>query len=203
MRTSFVAFLLAALACLSGQYARVAEPAVAQVALERSEDLESALQPLGFEEVRVLSWHGGLLNGKVYFQDGENIKPVDFNTLANSVKELFPKGTAFDPSAISGVLVIAIKKAAEDAATERQCQVSIVVRVKVVHDDGKGRKKTESRSITSVAKGPVPAKATSNKLESNAFFVIGGGGTDRRARESYIANGSKKFTLYELDVSAK
>jgi hypothetical protein len=96
----------------------VAEPAVAQGALERSEDLESALQPLGFDEVRVFSWHGGLLNGKVHFQDGENIKPVDFNTLTNSVKKLFPKGTTFDPSAISGVLVIAIKKATADAATE-------------------------------------------------------------------------------------
>jgi hypothetical protein len=203
MRASFVAVFLPALVCLSDPHARPAEPAQTQLSLERSEDLERAFELQGFEEVRVFSWRGGLLNGKINFRDGQDSKPVDLNGLGDSARRLFPKGMALDPQAISGVLVIAIKKPAGDAAKDRQCQVSIVIRVTVVRDDGKGTKRYESGSATSVAKGLVPAGLKSNKLESSTFFVMSGGEAVRRAKEWYMTKGGKKFTLYELNLSAK
>jgi hypothetical protein len=203
MRASFVALLLPSLVFLSDPHACVAEPVNTQPLLERSEDLESAIQLLGFDEVRVFSWRGGLLHGKINFRDGPDIKPVDLNGLGDSAKKLFPKGTVFDPHPISGVLVIAMKKPTDDAAKDRECQVSIVVRVSVVCDDGKGTKKTASMSTTSVAKGLVPAPLRSSTLRTTNTFVISGAGNIHRAKESFRDNGGKTFTLYELDLSAK
>jgi hypothetical protein len=98
MRASVVALLLAAFS-LSGPRAATAEPSKAKLSLERSEDLEMALEAFGFDEVRVFIWRGGILEGKINLQEGQDIKPLDLNgSVLETVKDLLSPGEAIDSS---------------------------------------------------------------------------------------------------------
>jgi hypothetical protein len=95
------ALLLTTLAWPSEPRAFAAEQGKAELVLERSEDLEMALRAFDFDMVRVFTWRGGLLRGKINFQEGGNIKPVDLEEriareaklLLNSSCKIGPVGT--------------------------------------------------------------------------------------------------------------
>jgi hypothetical protein len=202
MRSRFVPFLLVALSCLGGPRAFAVGPTKANLALERSEDLQTALAPLGFDEVRVFTWRGGLLGGSITFQDGQDLQPMDLGAVVlATARKLFRDGEALDPKAISGVIVIAIQKPAGDAAKGRPCRVSMAVRKDVVRDDGKENQRSEMMRTRSEIKGLVPAEGA---FGAASVFSAGSGDTktDFQAKESFTPKEGKEFTLYELKLSA-
>jgi hypothetical protein len=176
-----------------------AEPAGSDLLLERSEDVEAAFKAFDFDEVRVFIWRGGLLEGKVNFLEGGTIKPVDLSDIVlKTAKKLLGKGESLDPKAISGVIVIAIKKPAGSAAKGRQCHVSLAVRKTAVRDDGKGKKLQGMKRTRSEIKGLVPKEG-----EVGTEFSSGVKGVIYRASESFTPKGGKEVTLYELKLSAQ
>jgi hypothetical protein len=198
MKATFICWLLVSLAWLDGGPSWSAEPGHATPLLERSEDIETALMAYGFAEIRVFTWRGGLLGGKVNFLEGPDSKPVDLSAaILDTAKKTVAKGERLDPRTVSGVLIIAIKRPAADDAKGRPCHVSITVRNQIVREDGKGNKRSEMTRIMSEIKGLVPAERTSGAFVETSS---GAGGTrpQYRARESFTLKGGKEFTLYEL-----
>lgn len=188
MRGAVVALLLITFAWLSERRAFAAEQDKAEPILERSEDLEMALRAFDFDVVRVFTWRGGLLRGKINLQDGDNIKPVDLEErITREAKVLLLKGESFDPKTMRGALVLTIKKPAGNAAKEWQCRVSIAIKLKTVSPDGKeglggGRQ--------FVIQGRVP-HAPDGMMSFGKTI----------AREWVTPEGGKKFMLYELELS--
>src|SRR5262249_7265675 len=91
MKATFHSFLLAIASCLVGHSAWAEKPADVKPALEQSADMEAALKALGYADVRVFSWRGGLLQGKISFLDGKDIKPTDLNDVVlGATKKIFP-----------------------------------------------------------------------------------------------------------------
>src|SRR5215467_577392 len=144
MRISFAPFIVAVFAVLiweRAQFVLAADPGDPVTELVGSEDLELALKDLGFDLVHAYTWRGGVLQGKINFQDGSVIKPLDLDSrVLELAKPMFREGETFDPKVLHGAIVIAIKKP-ENAATKfRTCQISIVVGADIIRDDGKGKK---------------------------------------------------------------
>jgi hypothetical protein len=199
MRALLLPFLLTVITWSGGRCASAAEPVAARLLLERSEDTEAAFRAYGFDEVRVFTWRGGLLEGKVNFREGGAIRPVDLGAaLQNTARKLVHDKESLDPKTISGVIVFAIKKPASDSPRERECHVSIAVRRNVVWDDGKGNKKEAMQRATSQIRGMVPAD-----VESRAESSVGVEGVVYKGRESLTPKGGKKFLLYELTLSVE
>jgi hypothetical protein len=201
MKALFVPFLIGLLGYLAGQRALAAEPAPAKPLLERSEDLEAALPAYGFQETRVFTWRGGILGGKINFLDGQNIKSIDLNThLLDAARKLFRAGETFDPSTLSGVLVIAIKKPVNAASQMRHCHVSVVVRKLVEEKDDTGKvARFEKRMTTLEIKGMVPDRAG----KPGALPDIAADKDPLERSEALPLKGGRKFPLYELKLSTK
>jgi hypothetical protein len=199
MRALLLPFLLPAVGCFGVQLAWAVEPVGVKLLLERSEDMEAALRAYDFDEIRVFTWRGGLLEGKISVLEGGAIKPVDLGAVVlKTAEKLLDNGESLDPKAISGVLVIAIKKPAADAPKARQCHVSIAARKNVVRDDGKGNKVHVMKRARSEIKGLVPAEGEFGTQSSGGVE-----GVAYQVSESFSPKGCKKFTLYELKLSAK
>jgi hypothetical protein len=189
MKATIHSFLLAIASCMAGQSAWAEKPADAKPALERSEDMEAALAALGYADVRVFTWRGGILQGKISFLDGKDIKPADLSAVVlGATKRLF-LGEEIDARAVSGVIVIATERTG-DASKGHPCRVSIALRRESV--DGKDR---ATLRIGTALKGMLPDRGS----ESSESIALSRDGV----RELVTPKGGKEFMLYELKVSPR
>ena len=209
MRTWFAPFVLAVFAGLiweRGALVLAADPRDPVTELVSSEDLEGAFKALGFDFVHAYFWHGGLLQGKINFQDGPAIKPLDLDRqLFEMAKSMFREGETFDPKVLSGAIVVAIKKPESEVAKARTCQVSVVIRKHVIRDDGKGKKTVEERRLSRMFSGQVPkvGQVEAESRVSDFFETNEGKQFSLGATMTFEADDGKDFLLYSLNVSDK
>jgi hypothetical protein len=191
LERAVIALLLITFGWLSEPQAFAGEPGQARLSLERSEDLETAFGAFDFDQVRVFTWRGGILQGKINFQDGQNIKPVDLEErLTKAAKSLLLKGETFDPRTMHGALVMTIKNPEGKEIKERRCRVSIAFSFNI--DPREDKIAVLGTSV--IIEGRIPNEGAANKR------LLAGG--KQIARESFGPTG-KEFTLYELYLSGK
>ena len=174
-------------------------------ALEYVKDIE-ILNSIGRDRVQLYRWRGGILEGWIQFQTGDSPAKKDIEVL-KKVQEIAadPDYKAFDPRAVSGLIMIALKTRTDfDTAMKNKsfitdCQVTISLTV------GHPTKK-ESRGTGYTFSGSIDAtKAVIDYPPSPGYFQRG------TAVESYFGSGNpekkeyqvKKFRFYELKVSTE
>lgn len=209
MRISFLPFIVAIFAVLIWQRAQLvlaADPRDPVTELVSSEDLERAFKALGFDFVHAYSWHGGLLQGKINFQDGPATKPLDLDgQLFEMAKSMFREGETYDPKVLRGAIVIAIQKPERVGAKTRTCQVSVVVRKQVIRDDGKGKKNVDEKRLSRMFSGQVPkiGQIEAESRVTDFFETKEGKQFSLGATMTFEADDGKDFALYSVNVSDK
>ena len=191
MRKAVLAAVLLVTFGLLSERPFAAEPGKGKVSIERSEDIEDAFEAFDFDQVRVFTWCGGILQGKINFQNGQSIEAVDLEErIATKANLLLLKGETFDPKTMRGALVLTIKKPEVEAVKSRQCRVSIVFNFDVLSRDGKVKLGTGSRLMI---EGRIPEKRAETE-QVRSYGKMG-------AKESFTPKRGKEFTLYELKLA--
>jgi hypothetical protein len=190
---------LALVALAAGRWPCVAEPPASDArvpSLERCEDIEVAMRPLGFAEVHVYQWRGGVLEGWIQLQDKDGKNQKEQLELARAAKVLFSKGQSFDPKAIRGAIIIAVKSS-NDKSKARECIVTCSV-VKELETTADGQKARERMRLWLPGpKGMIPAEG-----EGSVIKELSGSINDVKRTASYAFTpvDGKEFILYELRV---
>ena len=176
-------------------------------ALESVPEMDGQAKFLGFDSINVYRWRGGTLEGSVQFDTEAG--PVKHELQVTKIaKQVFAysKDLPYDPRAVSGVVMIAIKKSTKDQSKKiYDCVVNIQVVV-------------VPKSINAGQIPPVPGQVIwgpmSGKAGSTISGEIDGSTLGDLTWFSNVATGSavtgsiggdprtkKTFQIYELKVS--
>jgi len=176
-------------------------------ALESVPEMDGQAKFLGFESIDVYRWRGGTLEGWIQFDTEAG--PVKHELEVTKIAKVVfaaSKDLPYDPRAVSGVVMIAIKKSTKDPSKRiYECVVNIKVVVAPKSNNAGQIPPVPAQLIW----GPMTGKASSNisgEIDGSkhevSFFSTSATGLGATGRLSGDPKTKKTYQVYELKVSA-
>ena len=152
---------------------------------------------LGFERVWVYRWRGGILEGFVRFNTEAEPVTQDLAVSKYIAERVFGK-ESYEPRAMSGIIMIALKRNGKNDGWGSDCVVRIQFMVQLVDKNGVPQPSSNGTSYTlsgaidlkKVGQNPPGISGLGSAAGADVYLTAGSPGKDQR-----------KYHFYQLKVS--